>query len=66
MSTQAATPATPRARSGVHGELLGRLGVGPGASMEEMERAHDQRLDFLAQAPPEMSGWARARDGPGR
>ena len=63
MSTQAATPATEGQVQAYTAELLGRLGVGPGASMEEMERAHDQRLDFLAQAPPEMSEWARAEIG---
>jgi tetratricopeptide (TPR) repeat protein len=63
MTTQAATPATEGQVEAYTAELLARLGVGPGASMEELERAHDQRLDFLAQAPTEMSDWAQQEIG---
>jgi tetratricopeptide (TPR) repeat protein len=63
MTTQAATPATEGQVTAYTAELLARLGVGPGASMEEMERAHDLRLDFLAQAPAEMSDWAQQEIG---
>ena len=63
MTTQAATPATEVQVEAYTAELLARLGVGPGASMEELERAHDQRLDFLAQAPAEMSDWAQQEIG---
>jgi tetratricopeptide (TPR) repeat protein len=63
MTTQAATPATEGQVQAYTSELLARLGVGPGASMGEIERAHDQRLDFLAQAPAEMSDWAHHEIG---
>jgi tetratricopeptide (TPR) repeat protein len=63
MTTQAATPATEGQVKAYTAELLARLGVGPGASMEELERAHDQRLDFLTQAPAEMSDWAQQEIG---
>ena len=63
MTTQAATPATEVQVEAYTAELLARLGVGPGASMEELERAHDQRVDFLAKAPAEMADWAQQEIG---
>ena len=63
MTTQAATPATEGQVEAYTAELLTRLGVGPGASMEELERAHDQRLDFLTLAPAEMAAWAQQEIG---
>jgi cytochrome c-type biogenesis protein CcmH/NrfG len=44
-------------------ELLARLGLGAGASNAEIERAHDQRVDFLTQAPPDLADWAKREIG---
>ncbi len=40
-------------------ELLARLGLGPGASNDEVEAAHDDILEYLAKAPGSLRGWAR-------
>ena len=42
-------------------ELLGRLGLRANASDKEVEAAHDELVDFLELAPPEMKSWAAAR-----
>jgi Tfp pilus assembly protein PilF len=42
-------------------ELLARLGLGPGASNDEVEAAHDEILDFLGRAPGSLRGWARVQ-----
>jgi tetratricopeptide (TPR) repeat protein len=42
-------------------ELLGRLGLRANASDQEVEAAHDELVEFLELAPPEMRSWAAAR-----
>ena len=42
-------------------ELLANLGLGPGASDDEVEAAHDDIVRFLEDAPSSLRGWARAR-----
>jgi tetratricopeptide (TPR) repeat protein len=42
-------------------ELLGRLGLHADATDQEVEAAHDELVDFLQLAPPEMKSWAAAR-----
>jgi tetratricopeptide (TPR) repeat protein len=39
-------------------ELLGRLGLSIDANTQDLERAHDEVIDFLELAPPELRGWA--------
>lgn len=52
----------PRSSSAVREhELLARLGLGPGASNDEVEAAHDEILDYLAAAPNALRGWARVQ-----
>jgi cytochrome c-type biogenesis protein CcmH/NrfG len=42
-------------------ELLAHLGLGPGASDDEIEAAHDDIVTFLDAAPAALRGWARGR-----
>jgi len=42
-------------------ELLGRLGLRASASDQDVERAHDELVDFLELAPRDMRSWATAR-----
>jgi tetratricopeptide (TPR) repeat protein len=42
-------------------ELLAHLGLGPGASDDEIEAAHDDIVSFLDAAPAALRGWARGR-----
>jgi cytochrome c-type biogenesis protein CcmH/NrfG len=42
-------------------ELLASLGLGPGASDDEVEAAHDDIVTFLEAAPSSLRGWARGR-----
>jgi len=42
-------------------ELLGRLGLRASASDQDVEKAHDELVDFLELAPHEMKSWAAAR-----
>jgi cytochrome c-type biogenesis protein CcmH/NrfG len=52
----------PRASSALREhELLARLGLGPGASNDEVEAAHDEILDFLGKVPSSLRGWARVQ-----
>jgi cytochrome c-type biogenesis protein CcmH/NrfG len=44
-------------------DLLGRLGLGPGASDDEIESAHDEIVDFLATAPGSLGAWAELQLG---
>src|SRR3990170_4815744 len=39
-------------------ELLARLGLGPGASNEQIESAHEEIAQFLDRAPHALRGWA--------
>jgi tetratricopeptide (TPR) repeat protein len=39
-------------------ELLGRLGLSMDANTQDLERAHDELIEFLELAPHELSGWA--------
>ena len=39
-------------------ELLGRLGLSMDANTQDLERAHDELLEFLELAPHELRGWA--------
>jgi tetratricopeptide (TPR) repeat protein len=39
-------------------ELLGRLGLSIDANTQDLERAHDEVIDFLELAPHELRGWA--------
>ena len=41
--------------------LLASLGLGPGASNEEIESAHDAVVGFLDDAPAGIRGWAAAQ-----
>ena len=42
-------------------ELLARLGLGPGASNNEVEAAHDEIIEYLGRAPGSLRGWARVQ-----
>lgn len=42
-------------------ELLARLGLGPGASNDEVEAAHDEIVDLLGKVPGSLRGWARVQ-----
>lgn len=42
-------------------ELLGRLGLGPDASAEDVTNAHGAIVSYLASAPKGARGWARAQ-----
>lgn len=42
-------------------ELLANLGLGPGASDDEVDAAHDDIVRFLEDAPSSLRGWARGR-----
>jgi tetratricopeptide (TPR) repeat protein len=42
----------------VERELLGRLGLSMDANTQDLERAHDELIDFLELAPHELRGWA--------
>ena len=39
-------------------ELLGRLGLSMDANTQDLERAHDELIEFLELAPHELRGWA--------
>ena len=43
-------------------ELLASLGLGPGASNEQIENAHDAVVRFLDDAPPAIRRWAAAQE----
>jgi tetratricopeptide (TPR) repeat protein len=42
----------------VERELLARLGLSMDANTQDLERAHDELIDFLELAPHELRGWA--------
>ena len=42
----------------VERELLGRLGLSMDANTQDLERAHDELIEFLELAPHELRGWA--------
>lgn len=42
-------------------ELLGRLGLGPDATAEQVVRAHDAIVAYVAAAPAPARGWARSQ-----
>jgi tetratricopeptide (TPR) repeat protein len=42
-------------------ELLAQLGLPPGAPSEDVEAAHEAVVEFLADAPPSIRGWAHAQ-----
>jgi len=47
----------------VEGTLLARLGLPPEASSQEVETAHDELVEFLESAPPDLRTWARGQIG---
>lgn len=42
-------------------DLLGRLGLGDGASEDQVETAHNDVVAFLESAPPDLRDWARGQ-----
>lgn len=61
MNRRSAT-AVPEAPDTRHRDrLLDRLGLGPKASNQDVELAHERLTDFLQLAPGPLRGWARAR-----
>jgi tetratricopeptide (TPR) repeat protein len=42
-------------------ELLAQLGLPPTASPDDVDRLHEAASEFLASAPPQLRGWARAQ-----
>ncbi len=51
----------PTGQAAVQVELLSRLGLPASASPEDVDRLHQAASEFLAAAPPEIRGWARAQ-----
>ena len=51
----------PTGRAAVQVELLARLGLPASASPEDVDELHQATSEFLAAAPPEIRGWARAQ-----
>jgi tetratricopeptide (TPR) repeat protein len=53
------TPTVKPAAAAVERELLGRLGLRADASSQDVESAHDQLIEYLEQAPPDLRPWAQ-------
>ena len=51
----------PTGQAAAQAELLARLGLPASASPEDVDQLHQAVSDFLAAAPPEIRGWARAQ-----
>jgi len=57
-----ATPSVrPTGQAAAEVELLARLGLPASASPEDVDQLHQAVSEFLAAAPPEIRGWARAQ-----
>ena len=57
-----ATPSVrPTGQAAAEVELLARLGLPASASPEDVDQLHHAVSEFLAAAPPEIRGWARAQ-----
>jgi len=57
-----ATPSVrPTGQAAAEVELLARLGLPASASPEDVDQLHQAVSEFLAAAPPEIRGWARAK-----
>ena len=52
---------TTSGRVAAENELLARLGLPPSASPEDVDHLHLAVSQFLAAAPPSLTGWARAQ-----
>ena len=51
----------PTGQAAAETELLAQLGLPASASPEDVDQLHQAVSDFLAAAPPEIRGWARAQ-----
>ena len=51
----------PTGQAAVEMELLAQLGLPASASPEDVDELHQAVSEFLAAAPPEIRGWARAQ-----
>jgi hypothetical protein len=51
----------PTGQAAVQAELLSRLGLPASASPEDVDQLHQSVSHYLAAAPPEIRGWARAQ-----
>jgi tetratricopeptide (TPR) repeat protein len=51
----------PTGQAAAQTELLSQLGLPASASPEDVDQLHQAVSDFLAAAPPEIRGWARAQ-----